>query len=175
MFKKFVAILSAVLLAVLCLVPMTGASADTTMYVSASNGLSVNVRDLPAKSGTSLVQLGVGFPVKVVGTASGWSQVTFKVNGKTINGYMDSSFLSGSDPSTKAQSFKSVSAFTVTVRPVNANGFVNLRAAASVKSTSLRKMYSGEALTVIAASNAWYRVQDAYGNTAYVAKAYVKK
>ena len=176
MFKKLVAVFAALMLAVLALVPMTAAGAEnSTMYVSASNGLSVNVRNAPDKSGRSLMRLGVGFPVSVKSFDTGWYEVTAKVNGRNVHGYINSDFLSGSNPTGKAQKFKSVNAFTVTVRPSNSNGYVNLRAAGTKKSASLRQMYSGEQLTVTAASNAWYRVTDGDGNTGYVAKAYVKK
>ena len=176
MFKKFVAILAAVMLAVLALVPMTAASAgSSTMYVSASNGLSVNLRTGPDKSTRSMVKLGVGFPVNVVDYDMGWYEVTAKVNGKTLHGYINSDYLAGSDPATRSQKFKSVNEFTVTVRPSSANGKVNLWPSASKKGSELRTLTKGEALTVVAASNAWYKVLDSQGNTGYVAKAYVKK
>ena len=176
MFKKIAAVLAAVMLAVLALVPVTAASADSTMYVSASNGRSVNVRDLPAKSGTVKVQLGVGFPVTVKEYNDDWCEVTVKVNGKTIWGYICTDYLKSSDPSVKAQTFKAVDKQkTVTVRPSSANGRVNLWPTASKKGSELRTLVKGEKLTVLAASNAWYQVQDSQGNVGYVAKAYVMK
>ena len=174
--KKFLAILSALLLMILAVVPMASASADSTMYINSSNGGTVNVRALPDKdSGTVLVKLGVGFPVTVKNYSSDWSYVSVKVAGKTINGYVMTQFLQGSDPSNAAQSFTNVSkTYTVTVRGTSKPGKVFLRPSA-VKSGEVRSMTNGEKLTVLAASHAWYKVRDAYGNVGYVVKAFVRK
>ena len=175
MFKKFAAVFAALMLAILALVPMT-ASASSTMYVSANNGLSVNVRNLPDRSSRSLARLGVGFPVKVNEYDTEWSSVTVKLNGRTMHGFINSTYLKDRNPLSRAQRFKTVdNTFTVTVRPSSANGRVNLWPSASKKGEEIRTLNKGEELTVLAASNAWYQVQDSQGNTGYVAKAYVKK
>ena len=175
MLKKIAALVLALMLGMFALIPMATASADSRMYISASNGLFVNVRNLPAKSGSSKVLLGPGFPVTVKEYDSDWSEVTVKVNGKTIWGYVSTKYLSDRDPATRKQSFKSVDSFTVTVRPSSSNGKVNLWPSASKKGDEIRTLSKGERLTVISASNAWFKVIDSLGNTGYVAKAYVKK
>ena len=147
-----------------------------TMYMYAANGGAVNVRTLPSKAGKVMVQLGVGFPVTVVKYDAGWSRVTVLVNGRTYNGYVASEFLIASDPTAWAQSFQILSvAARATVRPSRSTGYVNLRSEASTSSSVIRTMRSGERLTLLAASNAWYRVADAYGNVGYVVKGYVKR
>ena len=175
MLKKIAALVLALMLGMFALIPMASASADSRMYISASNGLFVNVRSIPDKSGTSRVLLGPGFPVTVQNYDYDWCEVTARVNGKTIWGYVATDYLSASDPATRSQSFKNVNTITVTVRPSSSNGKVNLWPTASKKGEEIRTLDHGERLTVIAASNAWFKVIDSEGNLGYVAKAYVKK
>ena len=175
MMKKFVAILAALMLATLAIVPL--ASASNTMYVCASNGLTVKIHTYPSTaSGNVICNLGVGFPVNVLDVEDGWAEVSFKLNGKSYTGYMMADYIDYSDPSTRRQTFKNVSTYlTVTIRPSSANGRVNLWPSASKRGQEIRTFTPGEQVTVLAASNAWYKVQDMYGNIGYVAKAYVKK
>ena len=176
MMKKFVAILAALMLATLAIVPLASAS-TTKMYVSASNGLTVKIHTYPASVSNNVIcNLGVGFPVSILSWEDGWAEVSFKLNGKSYTGYMMNAYLSASDPSTRRQTFKNVSTYmTVTIRPSSANGRVNLWPSASKRGDEIRTFTPGETVTVLAASNAWYKVQDMYGNIGYVAKAYVKK
>ena len=173
--KKFLAILSAILMLMLAVVPMASAGAYTE-YVNSSNGCPVRVHKTDAQ-GNVICSLGVGFPVTVIGASNnGYTEISFKLNGKSYTGWMQDQYLQYNDPSTRKQTFKSCdNPFVVTVRPSSANGRVNLWPSASKKGTELRTLDHGEQLTVIAYSHAWYQVMDSQGNTGYVAKAYVKK
>lgn len=177
--KKFVAILAAMLFAMLAIVPVTVASAEsntTKMYVVAANGKSLNLRATPSTNGTLLAQLGVGYPVTQLSVYdSNWARVSAQVDGKTLTGYVMRTYLSTQDPTKAAQTFTKVS-MKVTVRPTSgASGYVNLRAAASTSAACRTRLYKGEVLTVTAESNAFYQVRTSTGLTGYVVKAYVVK
>ena len=179
--KKFVAILAAVLLAILAVVPMAcAAKADNseygTMYVSSSNGHGVRLRDMPNTEALILRNLGEGRPVSVVGPAAeGWYEVNVQVNGKTVNGYIMKKFLSTTNPLNLKQSFKELNSFQVKVVTASANGKVNLWPTASKVGDEIRTLTKTEKLTVLAESRAWYKVVDENGTEGYVAKAYVVK
>ena len=173
--KKFLAILSALMLMILALVPMTASAASSTMYIDSNNGLTVRIHKT-SSDGNVICNLGVGFPVSETGAYNnGYSQISFKMNGRRYTGWIMDQFLSGRDTSTARQRFTTVkNSFTVTVRP-GSGRYVNLRASGTKSSTSLRHMYAGEKLTVLRYSHAWYEVEDQNGNIGYVAKAYVRK
>ena len=173
--KKFVAILRALMLMILAIVPVT-AGASNTMYVDSKNGLTVRIHKYPSDGGV-LCNLGVGFPVSLTGAYNdGYTQITFKLNGRSYTGWIMDQFLSGRDASTARQRFTTVkNSFTVTVRPSSANGKVSLWPTTSKRGTGIRVMTPGETLTVLRYSHAWYEVQDSEGNVGYVAKAYVRK
>ena len=173
--KKFLSILFAVILGILAIMPMASA-ASNTLYVNSANGRTVRVHKTDDQ-GNVICSLGVGFPVTVIGASNnGYTEISFKLNGKSYTGWMQDQYLQYNDPSTRKQTFKSCdNPFVVTVRPSSANGRVNLWPSASKKGDELRTLNHGEQLTVIAYSHAWYKVIDSQGNTGYVAKAYVKK
>ena len=175
--KRFISILFAVLLAMLAILPVTGASAASTKYyVSSTNGLGVRLRSTPssANAGNVIETLGEATKVTVVSYVdSNWAEV--KAEGRGYTGYVMRSFLSSTDPTTLAQTFKRVSSFRVTVTPTSNGGFVNYRTAPSKNAGLIYRMYAGQSLTVVAESRAWYQVTDGLGNTGYVVKAYVRK
>ena len=176
--KRFTAILAALMIAILAIIPMTGAMAESNnspLYIVAENGKTVNMRNNP--NGSVIARLGVGKPVTMISDlGNGWTKVSAKVEGKTMKGYVVNEFLSKKDPTEAPQNFVKVNHFKVTVTPSNgANGHVNLRAKATVNSTCLRYLQKDEVLTVIAESNAWYQVRTAAGTNGYVVKAFVTK
>lgn len=177
--KRFATILAALMIAILAILPMTGAMAEsnnqTQFYIAAENGQAVNFRKSP--NGAVLTRLGVGKIVTVISDAgNGWTKVSAKVDGEILKGYVKNEFLSEEDPVEAPQEFVKVKRFKVTVAPSNGeNGHVNLRAEATVDSTCLRYLQKGDVLTVIAESNAWYQVRTATGKNGYVVKAFVTK
>lgn len=177
--KKFTAILVILMLTVLSLAPVSGACADsdtdTRYYIVSENGKTVNLRSRP--NGSLITRLGVGKPVTLISDAGdGWMKVSVKADGEILKGYVMSDYLSDEDPTEVPQTFVTVRRFTVTVAPSKGEaGHVNLRAEATVNSTCLRYLHKDDELTVIAESNAWYRVRTAAGTTGYVVKAFVVK
>ena len=160
-------------------VPFTANDAQVVkMYVTASNGGSVNLRALPNKSAKAYFLLGVGRPVEVIESLStGWSYVRVQVSGSYYYGYMMSAYLGNTDPSTARQSFQTVATpFSVHVVTASASGTVSMWTTTDkANEHKLRDLSTTESLTVIAASNAWYKVTDSFGNVGFVAKAYVMK
>ena len=177
--KRIIAILAVLMIAILTILPMTGAMAESmnndNLYIVSENGKTVNLRNKP--NGTVITRLGVGKPVTLFGDeGNGWTEVNTKVDGKTVKGYVMTQFLSDEDPAEAPQYFTKVDRFKVTVAPSSGeSGHVNLRAEATVHSTCLRYLQKGDVLTVIAESNAWYQVRTAAGTTGYVVKAFVNK
>jgi len=175
--KKFIAILAAVLIAILGIIPMTGALADGngyTMYVSSSNGKGVRMREGASTDAKVLFNLGEGRPVTVTAEDEGWSEVKVQVNGKWYSGYIMSEFLSQKNPANLKQSFKAVKSFNVKVRTATKNGVVSMwDTTAKLNEDKVRDLTRTETLTVTAESRAWYKVVDMNGVEGYVAKAYV--
>lgn len=177
--KKFAVTLLALMIAVISLMPVTGAFADggskTQLYIVSENGRTVNLRSSPA--GSLITRLGVGKPVTLISDdGSGWIRVSAKVDGETLKGYVMSEFLSEEDPTETEQTFVRVTHIHVTVSPSKGDdGHVNLRSKPTVNSTCLRYLQNGDVLTVLEESNAWYKVRTAAGATGYVVKAFVIK
>ncbi len=175
--KKLVAMLSVMILLVLAIVPVVSANAEaagTTRYVSSENGKGVRMRKGNSTEAEVIFNLGEGRPVTVHAEAMGWSQVSVKVNGKVYNGYVMSKFLSKNDPSLMKQTFKKVSKMFVRVRAASADGAVSIwNTTSKLNVNKVRDLTRTEKITVLAESRAWYKVQDQFGNTGYVAKAYV--
>ena len=175
--KKFVAILAAVLLAVLAIVPMAGAS-GTQMYVYAATGTPVAMRSTMDSSAENNVvcTLGNAKPVTVMSRSGSWAKVQATVGGKNRTGYVPTAYLTSVNPTETAQKFTEVTPFNVRVTPSHgAHGFVNLRSSDSTASSQIVKLHQGDRLTVLAESNAWYLVNTASGRTGYVVKAFTTK
>jgi len=177
--KKFVAILVVMMMAVMALVPVFNASAESAeqLFVNTENGKTLNLRANPNSNAKVLSRLGVGKTVTLIDDSdSTWAKVSVKLDGKTVKGYVQKQFIDAIDPAYYGQEFTKVSAFKVTVTPSNgANGKVNMRAEANPKSTVRAYLYKGDVLTVKAESHAYYKVTNAQGQTGYVLKAFVTK
>ncbi|MDO5435123.1 MAG: SH3 domain-containing protein [Clostridia bacterium] len=177
--KKSTAILLLMIITLLSAVPFTGACAGddeiTRYYIVTENGLTVNMRSRP--EGSLITRLGVGKPVTLISDAgNGWTKISAKVDGEIVTGYVMSEFLTDEDPTELPQTFEDVRRFTVTVSPSKGeDGHINLRSGPTVESVCLRYLHKDDVLTVIAESNAWYKVRTAAGTTGYVVKAFVTK
>ena len=176
--KRFTAILAAMMIAILAILPVSIASAESTrMYVSASNGKKVKLRSQPTTEGEILTYFNVGRPVEVMGECGDgeWSEVRVQVNGKYVDGYMMSKFLSEKDPAAKPQHFSDVkNPFTVKVRTASAHGVVSVwKTTSKMNDQKLFDLDKDSRMTVIAESNAWYKVMNQNGVVGYLAKAYV--
>lgn len=178
--KKFISVLAAVMFALMAIIPMTVASAESanhTMYVSTPNGGTVNVRANNNTDSRVLAVIGNGRPVTVTAENGDWSAVRVRINGRTVSGYIMNKYLSKSDRANARQTFKNVeNPFTVKVYPASANGKVSIWNTTNKKNENkVRDIEKTEQLTVLAYSNAWYLVEAADGTIGYVAKAYVTK
>ena len=177
--KKFLTMIAAVMFIFLAIIPAACAeTGEQRMYVSTPNGGTVRLRSIPSTEGKILTVVGVGRPVTVVKQyESGWSEVKIRVKGATKYGYMKSEYLSIKDPSTRKQSFRDAKEpFTVKPFTASANGKVSLWDTTAKKDVDkIRDLGSDESVTVIAYSNAWYKVCTNDGLVGYVAKAYVTK
>ena len=176
--KKFVAILSVVMFAILAIVPMGCASADSSvMYVTSSNGGSVRLRELPDGESKVVTNFNVGRPVEVVGYSGEWTEVCVKVSGKYVHGYMMNKFLTSRNPANASQRFSTVKkSFTVKPRPASSNGVVSMWSTTSKKDCNkILDLGRNTRVTVLAESKAWYKVTTENGVVGYVAKAYVTK
>ena len=68
---------------------------------------------------------------------------------------------------------RQVNPFTIEVRPTSTKGWVNLRWAPSTEAEVIITCNYGDQLTVIAETQSWYQVQDAYtGVTGFIMKMY---
>ena len=177
--KKFVAMLAALMMAILAIVPMTGACAESQeeLYVWTQDGNALNLRSGASTSASVLAKLGVGKTVTLINPVNDtWSLVSVKLDGKTVKGYVMTKFIDAEDPAYYPQTFTKVKSFQVTVTPSNGdNGHVNMRSEANPKSVVRSYLYKGDVLTVKAESHAYYQVRDAQGRTGYVLKAFVSK
>ena len=164
----------AVLLAVVMvaiLLPVTQAFASSTMYVSTSNGKSLNLRDYPSKDGNVITSIPYGAKVDSCEYYdSAWSAVSYK----GYYGYCMTRYLSSTKPSSKPtptptpssggaslsfRNFMDVN-YYASVRPSTPSGFVNLRWAPS-KSVDIRSTYyAGYSLRVLAQDETWAQVLD---------------
>lgn len=176
--KKISVILLTLMLALLAILPVSGACADeieTQYYIVSENGKTVNLRARP--EGSLITRLGVGKPVTLISDAgNGWIKISAKVDGAIVKGYVMAEFLTTEDPTELPQEFVKVNRFKVFVAPSKGeNGHINLRAEATANSTCRRYLYKDMELTVLEESNAWYKVRTEAGTVGYVVKAFVTK
>lgn len=174
--KKFVAVFAAVLFAILAIVPMSIASADSNRMYVTSNGSAVRLRSLPNDKSKIVTSFNVGRPVEVLGYNGDWAEIRVEVSGKYVYGYMMDKYLTANDPATADQHFKAVKkAFTVTARPASGHGIVSVWKTTNKHGHKLFDLRNGERVTVLAQSKAWYKVMDANGVIGFMAKAYAIK
>jgi len=165
---RSLAIMMALVL-VLTLVPIAGALAST-MYVSTSNGKSLNLRDYPSTDGNVISSLPYGSAVTVDDDFVGSSWVHVYLSG--VDGYCMTRYLSSSRPGPKPTKTASPTQsgsiydnlvqcyYTATVRPSSPGGFVHLRWAPSKNQPVQRDYYSGSELVVISQDGTWCQVYD---------------
>ena len=198
--KKIIGLMLAVVLLVLVASAAVSESQGTEMYVYTKNGKALKVRSSMSTKDDSNVIGGLSYGTKVIiyGQRDGWALIDY---GNTA-GYIMYRFLvkekpapftpsgsseqstvnfSTSDASTVAQlnvlaaSAKSVTPYTVTVRPTRASGWVYLRWFPSKSAQEIATFRSNHTLTVIAELTDWYQVSDPEtGKVGFVYKSYVQ-
>ena len=173
-----------------------------TMYVYTQNGKSLNVRSEPRTGDNVLWQIPFGERVDVdYNLGNGWTALM--AAGAYESVYVQTRFLVSEKPKSKPtpaptaqtaakndinnaataaelnaifKTYKQVEPYRVTVQPVRASGWVNLRFAPT-KATEVMATYkANEQVTVIAEMNGWYQVEDPRtGMVGYMSNLYVVK
>ena len=142
--------------------PSSSSETSTTKYVVANVGL--NVRKGPSTSHAVVTTLANGTKVTVKSTSNGWSKITTG----NITGYVSSSYLTSSKPSTDDNSTNETS----TIKYVDANVGLNVRKVPSTSYAAITKLADGTKVTVKSTSNGWSKITT--GNiTGYVSSSYL--
>lgn len=168
MMKKTVS----VLLALLLVMTLTVAMAETVKYVSTANGGILNMRAEPKSGSKILTTIPYAGAVTLVADAGdGWSEVT--VTGYAGTGFVQSKFLSDKKPTPYTgetlqvgKVYNSIHSLTMdrwyqaTVQTLRGGAEVSLRWSPTSNGTVMKKIPVGEIVTVIAEGTEWWQVLD---------------
>ena len=198
--KKTIGLILAMMLLVLFASAALSESQGTDMYVYTKNGKVLKVRSSTSTKDDSNVigTLSYGTKVIIYGHRDGWAMIDYG----NSTGYIMYRFLVKEKPapfkpsdnteektkefstkgaSTVAQmntltvSAKTVTPYTVTVRPARASGWVYMRWFPSISAKEMATFSGNYELTVIAELKDWYQVSDpATGKVGFVYKSYVQ-
>ena len=133
-----------------------------TKYVDASVGL--NVRKGAGTNYSVITTLSHGTKVTVKSTSNGWSKIT---NG-SITGYVSSTYLSSSKPSTGNDS----NSETSTTKYVDSKPGLNVRKGAGTNYSLITTLSHGTKVTVKSTSNGWSKITSG-STTGYVSSTYL--
>ena len=179
MTKRFLSILTAVLLLAALMIPAM-ASATETMYVYTQNGKGLHIRWEPSTNAEILTDAPFGTKITVKNhLGNGWTAIYW--GGDDVF-YVQTRFLVYNKPSkpkpvnpTPApaantgmddlnrifKTYRAVSnSYVVTARPTSISGWVNVRFAPSKQAELFATKRDGEQLYVLAELQGWYQVQD---------------
>lgn len=179
MSKRVLTLVLAVSLMLVLVIPSAGAI--STMYVYTANGRTLNVRSTPSTGDNIIGSLKYGAEVGVERFLdNGWAAIVW---GSYGTAYVQSRYLQWYKPGPKPtaaptakpapapaagiaalnqifRTGKSVTPYTVVVRPSRSSGWVNMRWAPSTEAEVFRTYKDGARLTVIADLDKWYQVVD---------------
>ena len=133
-----------------------------TKYVDASVGL--NVRKGPGTSYSVITKLANGTQVTVKSTSNGWSKIT----SGSITGYVSSSYLTSSKPTTEDESSNEISE----TKYVEASVGLNVRKGPGTNYSVITKLANGTQVTVKSTSNGWSKITSG-SVTGYVSSSYL--
>ena len=182
MTKKFLSILTAVLLLAALMIPAM-ASATETMYVYTQNGKGLHIRWEPSTNAEILTDAPFGAKITVKShLGNGWTAIYW--GGDDVF-YVQTRFLVYNKPTKPAartattttttvpantgmddlnrifKTYRAVSnSYVVTARPTSITGWVNVRFAPSKQAELFATKRDGEQLYVLAELQGWYQVQD---------------
>ena len=180
MTKKFLSILTAVLLLAALMIPAM-ASATETMYVYTQNGKGLHIRWEPSTNAEILTDAPFGTKITVKNhLGNGWTAIYW--GGDDVF-YVQTRFLVYNKPSKPTsrpvtptpapantgmddlnrifKTYRVVSnSYVVTARPTSISGWVNVRFAPSKQAELFATKRDGEQLYVLAELQGWYQVQD---------------
>ena len=199
MLKKLLTLTLAVMLMMALFVPVTYADVST-MFVYTENGKGLTVRSTMNTTDDNFVDsLPYGFKVFTYGNPKpGWTYIEYGNKGgmryvmsRFLVKNKPAPFVPGSTPAagsfdtraassveqinTLLTSAKSVTPYSVTVRPVRSSGWVYLRWLPSRYSQQIATFGANKELTVIAELKDWYQVEDPdTGRVGFVYKSYIQ-
>ncbi len=197
MSKKILTLVLAAVLMIGVSVPAVS-HAWYTMYVYTENGKSLNVRSEPRAGDNVLWTIPFGERVDVdYNLGNGWTALmaagayesvyvqtrflvsekpTRKPSGTTPSGNPSTNASTAKELNKIFRSYKRVNPYRITVRPVRASGWVNLRFAPSKETEVMATYKANEQVTVIAELDGWYQVEDPNtGMVGYMSTQFVVK
>ncbi|WP_434798496.1 SH3 domain-containing protein [Terrisporobacter vanillatitrophus] len=133
-----------------------------TKYVDASVGL--NVRKGAGTNYSVITTLSHGTKVTVKSTSNGWSKIT----SGSITGYVSSSYLSSSKPSTGNDS----NSETLTTKYIDSSVGLNVRKGAGTNYSVITTLSHGTEVAVKSTSNGWSKITSG-SITGYVSSSYL--
>jgi len=194
--KKVISLVLATMLLVVFMAAAVAESQGTTMYVKTGDGDVLRVRSsMSTRDKTNIIgYLKYGQKVVIYGQKDGWAMidygnrtayVMYRFLVKTQPGPFDPSnpgttadtrsFSTVAQLNTLTTTAKTVTPYTVVVRPTRASGWVYLRWFPSRASKEIAIFNGYREVTVIAELKDWYQVSDpATGAVGYIYKSYVQ-
>ncbi|MBR2822383.1 MAG: SH3 domain-containing protein [Clostridia bacterium] len=180
--KKLMTIALAVMMLLGLMVPMLASAEGETMWVNCPNGKTLNLRVEPSQNARKLKQLECGTKVTVLPVSNetaGWTCV--RANGK--DGWVMTKFLVDTKPgkyeiTERDDNFRDVDHYTVSAQPLKGHDekSVCLRVKPNKTAKSIRRLASGDMLTVVAVGKIWSKVVDnTTGSTGFVANDYISQ
>lgn len=168
---------------------------NLTGTVNVTAGSYLNFRQSASTSSACIGKLYRGNQVVVNGMEGAWYKITANINGTNKTGYVSAAYISltgqtttsnttpTSNTNTDTKTYPTalgtaVSQFNETPGVVNekVTSALNVRYAATTKSSVLLSIPSKTAVTVIGVEGSWYKIKVTYGGksvTGYVAKEYI--
>ena len=180
--KKLLSVVLIIMIVSAVLIPMCASADGIHMWVNCKNGKNLNVREQPTTGSRREYTLPCGTEVIIqdfVG-ANGWAQIVPAKGGKP--GFVMTKFLQDTKPgkyeiTEREDDFKAVTPYMATATALNAktDRSVGLRTQPNKTASSLRRLYAGDQVQVIAQGRNWDKVIDPQtGRTGYVAKNYLQ-
>ncbi len=198
--KKMIGLILAVMMLVTAVSAAMAESQGTEMYVYTANGKGLNVRSSMSTTEKNFIDsLPYGSKVFAYGNPKpGWTYIEYGnksgyVMSRFLLKYKPAPFDPGSAPAPDSNSFdtrtavsveqintllvsaRSVTPYSVSVRPTRSSGWVYLRWLPTRNSQQMATFGANYQLTVIAELKDWYQVQDpATGKVGFVYKSYIQ-
>ena len=180
--KKLMTIALVAMLLLGLMVPVFASAEGETLWVNCADGKTLNLRAEPSRTARKLTGLECGTNVTVLPVSNeteGWTCV----RAKGRDGWVMTKFLVSRKPgkyeiTERNDNFQNVDNYTVSAQPLKGQPekSVCLREKPNKTAKSIRRLASGDQLTVVAVGKVWSKVVDtATGRTGYVANDYIAK
>ncbi len=183
--KKFLNVAMVLMMALVLTIPVFSTAervnGHSEMWVNTPNGKCLNVRERPDKSEKIIYCVECGTKLNILEeTDSEWARVYADGQEK---GYVMMRFLVAEKPgkyemTERNDDFRAVNPYKVTALPRSRNSkeSVGLRVKPNKRAKMIRRLRTGNTLTVIAVGRNWSKVKDARtGKTGYVANDYITR